>query len=170
LAIDHFSHGLGLGQIKPAIDKSPLGKFTRPGRISSQINNPFQNRLKDKRPTMTINFHHVFAGIGMRSWHITDEDLIHGVPFSAENMAMVQSIGFEIPECRTGGAKQLSPQLAAQGAADTDNANSSGSEGSGDGDNGGCHMLITRGLQGIIRYMPEQKKAEPGALPCIETL
>ena len=55
---------------------------------------------------MAINFHHIFACVGMRPGHVTDQDLVQGAPFSAEYMAVVQGIGFEITKGRTCGPEQ----------------------------------------------------------------
>jgi hypothetical protein len=77
LSIYQVHDGLGLSQVKTAIEKGTQGKFARVSHTRTLRQDQTQDTLEDEWTSMSLNLYNVFTGIGTGGLHKSCKYLIH---------------------------------------------------------------------------------------------
>ena len=77
LGLDQVQHGLGLGQVKAAVEECPCGKLAGFGQPSAESEAERQDPLQGDDPSMPVDLHHVLPRISARSGHVCSQHLVH---------------------------------------------------------------------------------------------
>ena len=88
-SIDHVNDRLCLGEIEATIQEGTFGKLPRFSNTRALRQDGLQHALRGHDPTMTADLHHVFARVGVRLPHETEEHFIHPLARVIHHKAMV---------------------------------------------------------------------------------
>src|SRR6185312_1256526 len=93
---DEIEHALSLGQIQPAVEKSPFGKFTALGLARSLCQHQSENPARYEGSAMTVDLDHIFARVAARIAHDRKQHFIQNpLARRVANLAMVKAMGFK---------------------------------------------------------------------------
>ena len=89
----HVHNGFRLGQIQPAVEKSPLCEFTRFSDLSPVSENCLQDFFHRVHAAVTVYLHRIFTCIGTGRPHHHYQNLVHNF-LSVENISVMDRMAF----------------------------------------------------------------------------
>ena len=143
---DNVHHRFCLGEVQPAVKKGSFGKFAAAGREGAVFQSQLQGLPESFGGAVNLDFHHVFAGVGMGCLHVHRQPFIY--PLALPNdMAEVEPVRLGLMKgCDFFRMKQGIRHIGSLTAADADNAYAPFAGGGGYGCNG-CffvHMKLLK--------------------------
>jgi hypothetical protein len=75
------------------VQEGAFGKLPRFSNARTLRHNYLQHALRGHDPAMTANLRHIFAGVGVRSPHETEEHFVHPLADVIHYKAMVYPMG-----------------------------------------------------------------------------
>jgi hypothetical protein len=91
-SIDHVNDRLCLGEIEATIQEGTFGKLPRFSNTRSLRQDCLQHTLRGHDPAMTTELRYVFACVGVRPPHKTEEDFVHTLACAIHHKAVVYSM------------------------------------------------------------------------------
>ena len=130
--MDQVRHGFRLGEVQPAVKKSPLAELAGTGRSCPQAHRMFEQQAKDEWTAMPLKFHHVLAGVAVRRWKIEAYAVVYFFCWRLKELAQIGVAWAPLLPCWQGTEGVGDGQGVGSGK--TQNANTACAGGRGDGD------------------------------------
>ena len=91
-SFDNVHHRLRLGEIQPAVQKGSFRKFAAAGRHGAAFQCQLQCFPKGFGGAVNLDFHHIFAGVGVGRLHVHRQSFVH-LLFPFFHVAEVHMVG-----------------------------------------------------------------------------
>lgn len=169
--MNEIGHGLGLGEIDPAIEKCALGEFTGFGKPRAGAEQGLQNEAGNEHAAMTGNLHGILPGKAAWIPKDRDQDIVQFAT-ALNNMTIVDGMTFggrRFAMTSTGGPETGIDDRERRGAGNPEHRQSTLAQGRGEGGDGvevGIHGRARSRGGGLIAhtFQPESCLLETAAL------